>query len=73
MYSFASAAAWEILVTVCAVGKEQTLKQVQKKRYKGTQPDAPHTKSVIIHSILRQEKPLKDQDQYFVASVSKIN
>jgi len=32
MYSFITAAAWEILVTVCAAGKEQTLKQVQKKK-----------------------------------------
>jgi len=70
MDSFISAAAWEILATVCAVGKEQTIKQVQKK---GTQPDAQHTKGVIIHSVLQQEKPLKDYDPYFVTSLSKIN
>jgi len=32
MYSFIIAAAWEILATMCAVEKEQTLKQVRNKK-----------------------------------------
>ena len=72
MYSFISAAAWEILATVCSW--EGTLSQAGTKK-KSTQPDpdAPHTEGVIIHSIFQQEKPLKDHDPYFVTSLSKIN
>jgi hypothetical protein len=73
MYSFISAAAWEILATVCAIGKEHSLKQVPKKKSTQPDPDAPHTEGVIIHSIFQQEKPLKDHDPYFVTSLSKIN